>query len=125
MSPEQINQDPAIDHRTDIYGLGAVLYEILCGQTPSSGEKFHHVIQSTLNDIPVPLKPQPPKEKSYEKAITFDSIGISIVACSLWIGNGVRTGNCDNRLAIGGYYLRRRSHHHHGWLVCNRRCSYW
>jgi len=54
MSPEQINQDPAIDHRTDIYSLGVVLYEILCGQTPSKGEKLHHIIQSTLNDNPVP-----------------------------------------------------------------------
>lgn len=54
MSPEQINQDPAIDHRTDIYSLGVVLYEILCGQTPSKGEKLHHIIESTLNDTPVP-----------------------------------------------------------------------
>jgi serine/threonine-protein kinase len=54
MSPEQINQDTAIDHRTDIYSLGVVLYEILCGGTPSKGEKLHHIIQSTLNDIPVP-----------------------------------------------------------------------
>ncbi len=54
MSPEQINQDPAIDHRTDIYSLGVVLYEILCGETPSKGEKLHHIIQSTLNDVPVP-----------------------------------------------------------------------
>ncbi|MCH2355861.1 MAG: serine/threonine protein kinase [Pseudomonadales bacterium] len=54
MSPEQINQDTAIDHRTDIYSLGVVLYEILCGETPSKGEKLHHIIQSTLNDIPVP-----------------------------------------------------------------------
>ena len=54
MSPEQINQDPAIDHRTDIHSLGVVLYEILCGETPSKGEKLHHIIQSTLNDVPVP-----------------------------------------------------------------------
>ncbi len=54
MSPEQINRDPAIDHRTDIFSLGAVLYEILCGKCPASGEKLHHVIDSVLNDIPPP-----------------------------------------------------------------------
>lgn len=54
MSPEQINQDPTIDHRTDVYSLGAVLYEILCGQTPSKGEKLHEVLASTLNDTPLP-----------------------------------------------------------------------
>ena len=34
MSPEQLKQDPLIDHRTDIFSLGAVLYEILCGEKP-------------------------------------------------------------------------------------------
>jgi len=35
MSPEQLKRDPEIDYRTDIYSLGAVLYEILAGQPPS------------------------------------------------------------------------------------------
>ncbi len=52
MSPEQINQDPAIDHHTDVFSLGAVLYEVLCGKTPALGEKLHQVIESALNDTP-------------------------------------------------------------------------
>jgi serine/threonine-protein kinase len=52
MSPEQIEQDPDINHRTDIFSLGAVLYEILCGKTPAVGEKLHQVIESALNDTP-------------------------------------------------------------------------
>ncbi|PCJ27071.1 MAG: protein kinase [SAR86 cluster bacterium] len=52
MSPEQINRDPAIDHRTDIFSLGAVLYEVLCGQTAPVGDKLHQVISSVLNDTP-------------------------------------------------------------------------
>ena len=52
MSPEQINQEPSINHQTDIFSLGAVTYEILCGQTPAQGEKLHHVIESVLNDVP-------------------------------------------------------------------------
>ncbi len=59
MSPEQINLDPSIDHRTDIYSLGAVLYEVLCGQAPPVGEKMHHIISSVLND-----KPELPSEIS-------------------------------------------------------------
>jgi serine/threonine-protein kinase len=54
MSPEQINLDPTIDHRTDIYSLGAVLYEALCGQAPPTGEKMHQIISSALNDKPAP-----------------------------------------------------------------------
>ncbi|NKB33048.1 MAG: protein kinase [Pseudomonadales bacterium] len=52
MSPEQINQDPTINHRTDIYSLGAIMYEVLSGKTPAKGEKLHHVIESVLNDTP-------------------------------------------------------------------------
>jgi serine/threonine-protein kinase len=52
MSPEQLKQDPLIDHRTDIFSLGAVLYEILCGEKPAHGEKLHEVVDSVLNQQP-------------------------------------------------------------------------
>ncbi|MCY4266025.1 MAG: serine/threonine-protein kinase [Gammaproteobacteria bacterium] len=52
MSPEQIQKDPGIDCRTDIYSLGAVLYEILCGKSCARGEKLHEVIESVQSDSP-------------------------------------------------------------------------
>tara|TARA_B100000686_G_C16758274_1_gene957018 strand:+ start:1043 stop:2011 length:969 start_codon:yes stop_codon:yes gene_type:complete len=52
MSPEQIKQDPAINHRTDIYSLGAIIYEILSGEAPAKGEKVHHVIENILKRRP-------------------------------------------------------------------------
>ncbi len=54
MSPEQVNLDPSIDHHTDQFSLGAVMYEVLCGQTPAQGEKMHEVITSVLEEIPTP-----------------------------------------------------------------------
>jgi eukaryotic-like serine/threonine-protein kinase len=52
MSPEQIQKDPNIDYRTDIFSLGAVLFEILAGRPPSVEETVDEIIQQTLNEIP-------------------------------------------------------------------------
>jgi len=55
MSPEQLNRSPHIDQRSDIFSLGAVIYEIISGETPAAGESVHDIIDSVLNDEP----PQP------------------------------------------------------------------
>lgn len=52
MSPEQIKRDPQIDGRTDIYSLGAVMYEILAGRTVSEGDTVDQVIAGTLEREP-------------------------------------------------------------------------
>jgi serine/threonine-protein kinase len=52
MSPEQINKDPNIDARTDIYSLAALLYEGLSGRTPASGNTMDELLQSTLHGTP-------------------------------------------------------------------------
>jgi serine/threonine protein kinase len=52
MSPEQIERDPNIDFRTDTYSLGAVLYEILTGRTPSGSDKIDVIVNHTLHETP-------------------------------------------------------------------------
>lgn len=54
MSPEQIRSDD-VDHRTDQWGLGVVLYEMLTGDRCFSGEHEQAVLYSILNDHPRPV----------------------------------------------------------------------
>jgi serine/threonine-protein kinase len=54
MSPEQARGE-AVDHRTDIWSLGVVLYEMFGGQLPFQGDRDQAVVYSILNRKPKPL----------------------------------------------------------------------
>jgi serine/threonine-protein kinase len=59
MSPEQGMGRPT-DHRSDIYALGLILYELLTGKVPFDGETFMSVIQQHLSDPPPALRSMEP-----------------------------------------------------------------
>jgi serine/threonine protein kinase len=51
MSPEQMRADP-VDERSDIWGLGAILFEMLTGRPPFIGDTLPEVYSAVLNHAP-------------------------------------------------------------------------
>ena len=57
MAPEQARGHTSqIDRRTDVYGLGATLYELLCGRRPFESDQTLVVMWKLLNEEVVPLR---------------------------------------------------------------------
>lgn len=63
MSPEQARGLTDIDHRVDIWAVGCVLYEMMCGQPPFDGNNYNQILMNILGTKPVPprnLRPATP-----------------------------------------------------------------
>jgi serine/threonine-protein kinase len=56
MSPEQATGDRQLDARSDVYSLGAVLYEMLAGEPPHTGTTVQAVIAKLMTERPTRLR---------------------------------------------------------------------
>lgn len=52
MSPEQVDRDPGISFQSDLYSMGALLYETLTGLTPFQGDVVHTLLRQIREDMP-------------------------------------------------------------------------
>ena len=58
MSPEQAMGEREITARSDVYALGAVLYEMLTGDPPFTGSTAQAIVARVVTEAPRPLVPQ-------------------------------------------------------------------
>ncbi len=60
MSPEQLRSSKSVDGRADIWALGVILYELLTGSVPYTGENLGELFASILEQDPVPVRQRAP-----------------------------------------------------------------
>jgi len=75
MSPEQCRGTRSVDHRSDIYSLGVIIYEMLAGQTPFVSEGFGELVNMHLNVLPTS-----PRSKRPEIPAALDALVLKMLA---------------------------------------------
>ena len=60
MSPEQAAADPHVDHRSDIYAVGVMAYEMLSGRPPFVGGTPQQVLAAHVTEAPDPVSKRRP-----------------------------------------------------------------
>jgi len=120
MSPEQVRDQPS-DHRTDIFALGAILYEMLTGHRafdgPSHADRMTAILTAEPQPLPQPIEDQAPGitaiiAHALEKSPNdrFDSASDLAFALSLTTGRSAarpRTGTSAPAAAPASHTYRR------------------
>jgi serine/threonine-protein kinase len=78
MSPEQCRGVASqIDRRTDIYALGVILYEMLCGRPPFQSEGTGEVLVMHIAAVPVPPRQHAPEIPAHVEAVILRALAKS------------------------------------------------
>ncbi len=79
MSPEQVKGEP-VDERSDIYSLGALLYQMLAGEVPFHGNSIFEVMIQRVQNPPRPVKELNPDVPPFLAEITERCMAIDTEA---------------------------------------------
>ncbi len=74
MSPEQVRRPLDVDHRTDVYAMGVVLYEMLAGRPPFDAASDFDLRYAQVNEPPKPLREQNPEIPEELEALVFRAL---------------------------------------------------
>lgn len=74
MSPEQIKQSKSLDGRSDLYSVGLVLYEMLCGHVPFDEPSEYDLSRAQIEDPPPPLLQQLPNLPPMLENLVFKAL---------------------------------------------------
>jgi serine/threonine protein kinase len=75
MAPEQCRDFSAVDQRTDVYALGVILYEMVCGQRPFDSASFVEVILQQMSQAP-----EPPRQRGVDLPPALESAILKALA---------------------------------------------
>jgi Tol biopolymer transport system component len=71
MAPEQATADPHLDHRVDIYAVGAMAYELLAGRPPFTGATPQQVLAAHVTQAPEPITAHRPSVSTALAAVVM------------------------------------------------------